>query len=208
MSIAQNPVMGKMAKSFANVNTYVHKGQNVISAKAFNRKDKNSEAQQSQRTSFKLISDAWASLGGYSECGFPVRAEKLSAFNLFMQLNLPNAIDITGDMPVIDYSKLQIAKGSLTAVDDVILVITNDGITIKGNALIDYPNAQATDVITVLVKRLNSAIKVLRQPRGMEAEFTVQFMLPGILATEIEFVYLFTNSADGKKASNSKFVGV
>lgn len=206
MAIVQNPVMGKMAKSFANVNTYVHKGQNVISAKAFNRKDKNSEAQQVQRICFKLISDAWASLGGFGEYGFPARQEKLSAFNVFMSLNLPNAIDSSGEVPVIDYSLLKIAKGTLPGVDDVKAVINAAGITLTGDTLFDFPKAQATDVVTVLVKKVNGALKAVRQPRGDGDTFTAQLAIPGIAAADVEFVYVFVNSADGTKVSNSVYV--
>jgi hypothetical protein len=208
MAIVQNPVMGKMAKSFANVNTYVHKGQNVISAKAFNRKDKNTEAQQNQRTSFKLISDAWASLGGFGESGFPSRPEKLSAFNVFMSLNLPNAIDSTGDVSVIDYSLLQVSKGSLPGVDDVKVEINAAGITFTGDTLLDYPKAQTTDVITVLLKKANGALKAVKQPRGEGETFSAQIALPGITAADVEFVYVFVNSADGTKASNSVYVPI
>ena len=208
MAIVQNPVMGKMAKSFANVNTYVHKGQNVISAKAFNRKDKNTEAQQNQRTSFKLISDAWASLGGFGESGFPSRPEKLSAFNVFMSLNLPNAIDSTGDVSVIDYSLLQVSKGSLPGVDDVKVEINAAGITFTGDTLLDYPKAQTTDVITVLLKKANGALKAVKQQRGEGETFTAQIAMPGITAADVEFVYVFVNSADGTKASNSVYVPI
>jgi hypothetical protein len=200
--------MGKMAKSFANVNTYVHKGQNVISAKAFNRKDKNSEAQQSHRTGFKLISDVWASLGGYGESGFPARPERLSAFNVFMSLNLPNAIDTSGDVPVIDYSLLRIAKGSLPGVDNVTASITPQGITLEGETLADFPKALATDLITLLVKKMNGPVKAVRQARSTEADFTVLFALPGIAAADIEYVFVFANSAVGKKVSNSVYVPV
>ncbi len=208
MSIAQNPVMGKMGKSFANVNTYVHRGQNVISAKAFNRRDPNTEAQQNHRNCFKLVSDAWVSLGGYCENGFPLRPQKQTAFNAFVSLNLPGAIDNSGDAPVIDYSALQVSKGSLPGVDNVRASITAQGLTVSGETLVDHAKAQARDMITVLVKRVNKPVKAIRIARGTEADFTVQFELPDIKAAEVEYVYAFANSADGKKASNSVFVAL
>lgn len=84
--------------------------------------------------------------------------------------------------------------------------ITADGITITGNTLYEFPIAIAFDVITVLVKKAKGAVKVIRQTRGTEAEFTTQFVMPVITASDIEFVYELANSADGKKASNSVFV--
>ena len=82
MSVVQSPIMGQMRKSFANVNTYVCRGQNVISAKAFNRKDAKSDAQQAHRAGFKLISDAAKVFGGFLERGFPIRPERLSVWSL------------------------------------------------------------------------------------------------------------------------------
>jgi len=208
MSIAQNPVMGKMAKSFANVNTYVHKGQNVISAKSFNRKDPNTEAQQVQRTSFKLISDAWAALGGFGERGFPSRSERLSAFNVFMSLNLPNAIDSSGEVPAVDYSLLQIAKGSLPEVVVEQATITAAGISLQCESNVGFPKASADDVVNVLVKKAGRPLKAVQTTRGEAEQLQIDVALPGINKEEVEFIYAFVNSADGKKASNSVFVQI
>jgi hypothetical protein len=125
-----------------------------------------------------------------------------------MSLNLPNAIDSTGDVSVIDYSLLQVSKGSLPGVDDVKVEINAAGITFTGDTLLDYPKAQTTDVITVLLKKANGALKAVKQPRGEGETFTAQIALPGITAADVEFVYVFVNSADGTKASNSVYVPI
>jgi hypothetical protein len=199
--------MGKMAKSFANVNTYVHKGQNVVSSKAFNRKDKNSEAQQAHRDGFKLLSDMNQSIGGFIEVGFPVRPEKQSPYNYFMSLNLPNAIDNSGEVPVIDYSLLQISKGSLQGVNVLSATVTNGGITLDCESCVGYgQSAVAEDLITVLCKSKNGALHFVKQPRGTEPECQLVLTVPSVVKENIEFVYAFVTSADGKKASNSVYV--
>ena len=209
MSLSQNPVMGKMAKSFANVNTYVHKGQNVVSAKAFNRKDKNTELQKAQRASFKLISDAWSLLGGVAENGFPVRPEKQSPFNYFMSLNLPNAIDTSGDVPVINYELLQVAKGTLPGVQVISATVNNAGITLNCNSNIGFSRkVAADDVITVVANTQAGALYVARQPRGTQEECSLQLSLPNVSSDDIQFVYAFVSSADGKRASNSVYVPI
>ncbi len=200
--------MGKMAKSFANVNTYVHKGQNVISAKAFNRKDKNTEAQQNHRTSFRLMSDLWASLGGFGEYGFPARPEKLSAFNVFMSLNLPGAIDSSGEAPVIDYSLLQIAKGALPEVVVDQATVTAAGISLQCESNIGFPKSSADDVVNVLVKKAGRPLKAVQIPRGEAEQLQIEVALPGITAADVEFIYLFAVSKDGSRASNSVYVPV
>jgi hypothetical protein len=209
MSLSQNPVMGKMAKSFANVNTYVHKGQNVISAKAFNRKDKNSEAQQAHRAGFKLISEVYNSIGGFINAGFPVRPETQSPYNYFMALNLPNAIDNSGDVPVIDYSLLQISKGSLPGVEVLSATVTNGGITLECESCFGYgQSAVVDDLITVLCRMKNGALYFKKQPRGSEETCQLVVSIPAVVKENIEFVYVFVTSTDGKKASNSMYVPI
>ena len=207
MSIVQNPVTGQMRKSFANVNTYVHRGQNVVSAKAFNRKDSNSEAQQAHRGGFKLLSDLNLSIGGFIETGFPVRPERQSPYNYFMALNLPGAIDNSGDVPVIDYSLLQISKGSLPAVVVNSATMNADGLTLECDSCVNYgTSVAADDVITVLCKAKTGALYFVRQPRGAEEQCTVNLAIPVAVRQSIEFIYAFVLSADGKKASNTVHV--
>ncbi len=199
--------MGKMAKSFANVNTYVHKGQNVVSAKAFNRKDKNSVAQQAHRGGFKLLSDINQSIGGFIESGLPVRPERQSAYNYFMALNLPNAIDNSAEVPVVDYSLLQIAKGSLPAVNVLSATFENNTITLECESCVAYTtNSVAEDLITVLCRTKNGALYFTKQLRGSETNCQLVVNVPVATKENIEFVYAFVTSADGKKASNSIYV--
>ncbi len=207
MSIAQNPVMGKMAKSFANVNTYVHRGQNVVSAKAFNRKDKNSEAQQAHRAGFKLISDIYRSIGGFIDIGLPIRPERLSPYNYFIALNLPGAIDNSGEVPKMDYSLLQISKGSLPGINVNTATLNSDGVMLQCDSCLGYGKSSvADDVITVLCKLKTGAFYSTTQQRGTEAECTVNLPIPGVSHDNVEFIYAFVLSADGKKASNSVHV--
>ena len=209
MSVVQNPVTGQMRKSFANVNTYVHRGQNVVSAKAFNRKDKNTEAQQAHRSGFKLLSDLNQSIGGFIETGFPVRPEKQSPYNYFIALNLPGAIDNSGDVPVIDYSQLQISKGSLPAVVVNTATMTADGLKLECDSCVNYgTTVAADDVITVLCKAKSGALYFVRQPRGSEEQCTINLAIPATARQNIEFVYVFALSADGKKASGTVYVEV
>lgn len=208
MSIAQNPLTGQMRKSMANFNTYVNRGQNVVSSKAFNRKDKNSDLQKAQRASFKLASDTWGSLGGFAESGFPVRPERLSPYNYFMTLNLPNAINNSGDVPVINYELMQIAKGTLPVVNVSLATLSETGIALSCESNIDYPKAAADDVVTVLAKTKAGALYVARQARGSEVFGLINVSMPNVSKADIEFVYVFVTSLDGKKASNSLFVEV
>ncbi len=200
--------MGQMRKSYANVNTYVHKGQNVVSAKAFNRKDKNSDAQKVQRASFKLIGDVWVWVGGFAADGLLNLPQSQSPYNAFMALNLPEAIDNSSEVPVIDYPKLRITRGSLIAVEVISTSVDASVLTVNYDSQVDYPQADATDVVTVLVKTLRGAVYFKRQARGEAFEGTILVQMRNVVLADIECAYLFVISADGKKTSNSVFVEV
>ncbi len=197
-----------MRKSMANFNTFVRDGQNVVSSKVFNRKDKNTEAQKNQRQCFKLIVDVWASLGGYGDLGFPVRPAKQSPYNYFMMLNLPDAIDSTGDTPVIDYSQLQIAKGSLPMVQVTSATLSATGVTIGYESNFHFPKAAATDKIQVLMKLRSGALYAVQHQRGEADSGSVFLPAANLKKEDVEFAYLFLTSADGSKASNSVLLNI
>ena len=197
---------GQMRKSMANFNTYVHRGQNVISSKAFNRKDKNSDLQKVQRASFKLMGEAWVSLGGFAESGFPVRPERLTPFNYFMALNLPNAIDNSGETPVINYELMQIAKGTHPGVSIGSSTMSDTEISVDYISNIDFPNAVAEDVITLLAKTTAGVLFSIKVNRGTESTGNIQLPMNNVARENVEFVYMFVTSADGKKASNSLYL--
>lgn len=198
--------MGQMGGSFANVNTYVHRGQNVVSAKAFNRKDANTVSQKAQRASFKLIAEAYQSLAGFAEKGYPVRPTKQSAYNAFMAVNLPGAIDNSGEFPVIDYSRLQMAKGTLPVVTLIAVTLSAGVIELLFNTNIDFPRATASDVMTLLVKTKAGGLYSAKAERGSELTSSVNLTILDLVSENIEFAYIFLTTADGKKASNSVWV--
>ncbi len=206
MSIAQNPLTGMMKKSMGNFNTYVHRGQNVVSSKVFNRKDKNSEAQQIQRICFKLMADFYQSMGGFIDTAFPVRPERYSPYNYFMYLNMPRAIDTSNETPLINYSLLQVAKGGLYNINVLSTSLDESGLTLNCESNAHYPKASADDVVTLLIGAKSGALYAKSQARGSEVDCTLFQKLPNLAKADIEYIYLFVTSADGKKASNSVYV--
>jgi len=54
------------------------------------------------------MAKAYRSFGGVLRKNFTDKPETESAYNVFMRINLPEAIDKTSGVPVIDYSKLQV----------------------------------------------------------------------------------------------------
>jgi len=208
MSIAQNPLFTSLRKSFANVTAYSLNGQNIIRAKAFNPKNPKTVAQEMNRAGFKLISDTFQSFGKYTELGFVERKGNLTAYNVFIAANLPNAIDKTGAEPVIDYSKLLIAKGSLPPVSVTDCVLNENVITLNYLTKNGLPKVSTTDEIILLVILKSGAIYVARQLRGNEFSDSIKLTDRHINQIDLLCCYIFALSGDGKRASNSVYVEI
>ncbi|MDP4269175.1 MAG: DUF6266 family protein [Bacteroidota bacterium] len=206
MSISQNPMTGQMKKSMANFSTYTLKGQNIIRSKAFNRKDANTEAQQTHRSGFKLIVDEFRTLGGIVATGFPNRLITQSPYNAFMAANLPEAIDNSGEAPVIDYTQMVVTDGTYQGVIADGAVVTEAGNTVSFKTEPNVPGISATDKVTALAKTSNGALYLMNSVRGSGTTGEVKLNCPGVTEEEVVYIYLYVTSPNGAKVSKSVYV--
>ena len=208
MSLSQNPWLGHMSGSLANVNTYTSHGQNVISSKAFQKKDANTVSQIAQRASFKLMAKAYRSFGGLLRNNFPDKLITESAYNAFMKFNLPEAIDNTGEVPVIDYSKMVVSQGVLPQVMVTNAVTGAAGITVSYKTNTQVADVSATDQIVAFGKTMGNEIIIARKVRGSQELSTILIPYPGITPENVACCYVLAMSEDGTQVSDSMFVAV
>ena len=206
MAVAQNPMTGQMSGTVANFVTSTHGKQNVIRSKAFKPRNANTESQQKQRSSFKLVVEEYQSWGGITDLGFPEVEVGQSPYNLFMAANLPKAIDNSGLESVIDYTKLKVANGSLPVMIVTEASIVAEGISIGFKTNIIIPKINETDEVIAIAKTTAGEILINKKVRGAESVGTILIECPGILADDVKCCYLFVRSMDGSKASLSFYV--
>ncbi len=208
MSISQNPLLGPMRGSAANFTTYKLKGQNVVRIKAFHPTNANTVRQQHHRAGFKLMVKVYHSFGGMADWGFPNRPAKQSTYNAFMAANLPNAIDTTSDVPKIDYHKLVVARGPLPMVTVTGASLDSTGVIVEYACSTNFGNEGATDIVVAFLKTTTGELAMARQERGKADKGFLLIQIEDLKVEEMECIYLFTTSADEKRASNSVFVEV
>ena len=195
-----------MSGSVANFVTTTRNGKNVVRSKAFNIRNANSAAQLMQRGSFKLVGEEYVSFGGLIEESFPERPENQTAYNSFMAENLPEAVSREGEVPVIDYSKLVIAKGSLSPITGVVAQITPAGISISYRTNVKIPSVNADDQVVAVAKTVEGELLLEKQLRTDANASTLLIDYPGIAAADVKCCYVFVLNAAGTKASRSVFV--
>ena len=203
MSLSQNPMTGIMHKSMANFVTTTYRGRNVIKAKVFMPKNVNSNAQQKQRACFKLIVKEYESLGGITDIGYTNIPRVYSPLNAFVKANLPNAIDKTGAIPVINYSKLVVSKGTLPEVPVINAIAGAEGITVSYKTPLNQPKVSETDEVVAFVKLKNHELIIERKIRGNSATGSILLEYPDIDVNDVVCCYVFALSADGTNSSIS-----
>jgi len=189
MSLSQNPMTGIMHKSMANFVTTTYRGRNVIKAKVFMPKNVNSNAQQKQRACFKLIVKEYESLGGITDIGYTNIPRVYSPLNAFVKANLPNAIDKTGAIPVINYSKLVVSKGTLPEVPVINSIVGTEGITVSSKTPLNQPKISETDEMVAFAKLKNHELIIERKIRGKSATGSIVLPYPDIKANDVECCY-------------------
>lgn len=208
MATSQNPLTGKMSGSVGNFVTTTYKGRNVIRSKAFNPKDANSEAQQKHRSIFKLMSDEYTSLGSIIRIGFPSRPKNQSPYNAFMAANMAVAVDTSGEIPVVDYSKMVLSKGSLPKVNVTSATIGEGGITVSYQPLSSYPEASADDVVYAVLKTIEGEVFTVVKSRGSNETDSLLLALPNVTAEDVLCIYVIVISANKQKASQTSYTVV
>lgn len=208
MATSQNPLTGKMSGTVGNFVTSSYRGRNVIRSKAFNPKDANSDAQQKHRNLFRMMSDEHRSLAQLVSVGFPGRPTNQSPYNAFLSANLPNAMDNSGEFPVIDYGKMVLSKGSLPKVNVLSTVVNESGVTINYQTESAYPGVAADDVVMGVLKTLDGAVYFASKPRGNSETDILLLPTVNVVADDVLYIYLSVVSSDKTKASNTVYVSV
>ena len=216
MSIAENPLVGRLKGSMANFTTYTSNGKNIVRSKPFKVRDARSVKQLLMRARMKKLASLYNSLSpiivmGFTEDSFPKPPENLytdSPYNLFVKANFSNAFETIENMPVTVYPMLQLSRGSLPEVTVIDAVTNTDGITIQYDAELLPEVTFAIDEIIAFAKLNNGSLLIARQIRGYDAIGTIFLKYPVQDASEVECCYLFARRWDGKKVSNSTYVKV
>ena len=109
---------------------------------------------------------------------------------------------------MIDYSKLIVARGTLTSVTVNGAKADVAGIKVSYQTNLLVPKVSATDEVVAFAKTKIGELLIARKPRGIEEVGTILIPYPNISVEEVECCYMFVLSADGKKSTHSVYVTI
>lgn len=185
------------------------KGQNVITAIQHPSNKPPSVAQLNQRARFRLLGSFLRRMTGLIRVGYQDSdAQKQTTFSAAFKQNYHNAI--TGVAPnfSIDYPELVYSKGLLARPYNAAVVI-DTAATIKVNwtAHISGGIGTLTDMITIVAYNVDKDEFVALTGAAARSALTFNLPVPADFAGDVCHVWASMVSADGKMASDSKYIG-
>jgi len=208
MSIAENPLVGRMKGSMANFTLYTLNDQNVVRGKAFNFKDAKTEDQLIMRERMDLLNEKYQSFASLIRMGFPERPVRLNSQNMFISVNFSTAFEVIDQIQRISYPLLKLSQGSLPKVEVIDATIVDGGIAIRYDKNSVFPDVDATDEILACAGLITGELLIAKQFIGYDDIGTILLKNSVLHAEDVMCCYVFVRSGDGKKSSNSVYVEV
>ena len=206
MSIAENPLVGRMKGSMANFTLYTLNDQNVVRGKAFNFKDPKTEDQLVMRERMDLLNEMYQSFASLIRLGFPERPIRLNSQNMFISVNFSTTFIVIDEIQVVSYPLLKLSQGSLPEVKVLDAVIVDDGIAIRYDKKSVSTDVETTDEILACAGLITGELLIAKQFIGHDDIGTILLKCPSLQAEDILCCYVFVRSSDGKKSSNSVYL--
>jgi hypothetical protein len=206
MSIAENPLVGRMKGSMANFTMYTLNDQNVVRGKAFNFKDAKTEYQLVMRERMDLLNVMYQSFASLIRLGFPERPIRLNSQNMFISVNFSTCFEVIDEIQRISYPLLLLSKGSLPKVKVIDAFIEVEGITIRYDANEISKEVTCFDEILACAMLITGELLIARQFIGYDDIGTILLKHPDLQAEDVMCCYVFVRSGDGKKSSSSVYV--
>jgi len=206
MSIAENPLVGRMRKSMANFTTYTLNGKNIIRSKPFRVRDARTVSQLVIRERMSLLNEMYSNFESIIRLGFPERPIGLTPQNMFISINFSTSYEIIDEIQMISYPLLRLSEGSLPEVKEIDAIPGIEGITVHYNAMSMKPEVTANDEIVACARLITGELLIARQFIGYDDIGTILLKHPTLQHEDVLGCYAFVRSGDSKKSSNSVYV--
>lgn len=212
MAVTQNPIIGRARQKFGNAIFQKWKESNVIRTKPLQVANPDSPAQRAVRSKMVQAVYLYRLIAAIITIGYKKMATTMSEYNAFIKDTLDNAFDYTDPLaPIIDYSKILVAKGTISstavALDDrtgttVDLVWNYDALNLGAG---QTPNDMFCCAYLQVDDATNEVIAAQTYV-NVSARSTelAQIEIPAVPAVgKTSYLYTFFTAPDGRNASDS-----
>jgi len=200
MGLVTGGILGKFSGKVGNIVGAVNGGQNIVKSMPSTYNDKNSAAQQTQRSAFSQSVALHKLLSPAVKATNKEKNAKHSAFNVFMKQNVSKAITNAG----ITYADLKISSGSLQGVDfECISRAGVDSVEITWPDNTNDTTAFATDEMVVAMINEVTGDVINSVAPATRADGQAVINLPASWDGDNVSLYVEARTADNRKATTT-----
>lgn len=203
MSLIQNPIIGRAKKQAGGMVFSTVYGQNVMRAKPFQYRDKNSDAQKKYRALFLLIVNLAAALKFYVDLLFITKPLKMSPYSYLVK-QLRSAFTYVGSAWVYKPKDIVIGIGTMSAAREWSPTFNHDlSIAVTFDSSIIDTDEKSTDKLYVVITDSTGSKATVLDTGATRADGTAEFEVPDTFSGLSGFCSVgFFVSADGLKNSD------
>lgn len=208
MAIVQNPITGRSRGKFATAVFSKQFGKNTMRSKPIQVSNPRTPKQLEQRAKFSLMVELSRMFLPFINTSFTQVAVGMSEFNMFMKTNIRNVI--TGSYPdyTIDFSKLIVAKGTLTGVENgTATAAAGHLLNLTWDDNSGIADALATDIAMVLAINFDKGAVAQDLSTKTRTDGSLALTVPADWVGDKAYVYIAFMSEDGYKISDSSYLG-
>lgn len=210
MSKIQNPIIGRAKGQAGGMVFSTLYGANVMRAKPFQYRDKNSTTQQKFRSLFRYAVDFSAKCKFFAADLFETPPAKMSPYSKLISQIRP-AFTLSGSNVIFNPNNMEIGQGSFATPDELTLInngLSGSKFTFASDELQDPEHL--TDTISILAVSKDGKQVALCSCTETRADEEAEILLPPDLIAYDQDVYVsepIFRSADGQLNSPVRFSG-
>ena len=196
-------ILGGFSGKVGTVVGSTWKSINYMRALAVNVHDPKSEKQLCQREKFKAVVNFTKTMTPFLRVGFQGQEDRQSAINAATSYLLLHAVEGNAQGATLDFDKVRVSQGSLTAAADASVEVAGSKATFTWTDNSGTGDAQATDTAMLLAYNKDRQEAAYSLAAATRADGTAELSLPADWDGEALAIYLAFCSGDGQHVSNS-----
>lgn len=166
------------------------------------------EKQTNQRTKFTLALNFLKPITPFLRIGYKLHTAKQTAFNAAMSQVLTNAIIGDNENAVINYSAVQVSKGTLASAISATATVNTGTIILSWEDNSGSTMANTTDKALIVIYNEAKSEAIYEMAGSDRISLSHSMQLPEDWVGERVHAFLGFITEDGKNVANSIYVGV
>lgn len=208
LAIIKNGILGPGSGKVGPVVMVQRNGKSYLRAVETSRKDPNTAAQQKQRNFYKDVVDFLTPICSYIDKGIVPYDKNTTSYNVALSQIMKEASVETEEAKSIDYSKVEVSKGSLRGVDNVTATYSDGKMTFSWvDDSSEEERVSASDNVMPMVYNIDKQRAVFKLKSFTRSDASAVLDVPSHWSGDKVVAYVGVRNDELNKCSDSIYLG-